>query len=100
VSAIVPALVPANACATAPSAVPATAHVQGYLKAVRLDPSSAPLWEGLGAAYQTLGRHTAALKVKGISGTGNVSGPVFGDVSVCFPIPARLVADSRWVWVI
>jgi superkiller protein 3 len=37
--------------------------VQGYLRAVRLDPSSAPLWEGLGAAYQTLGRHTAALKV-------------------------------------
>ncbi|GAX80151.1 hypothetical protein CEUSTIGMA_g7589.t1 [Chlamydomonas eustigma] len=36
--------------------------VQSYQKAVRFEPASAALWEGLAAAYQGLGRDTAALK--------------------------------------
>ena len=37
--------------------------VASYQHAVRAEPGSAALWEGLAAAYQALGRHTAALKV-------------------------------------
>ncbi|KAL6746388.1 hypothetical protein V8C86DRAFT_3149766, partial [Haematococcus lacustris] len=38
------------------------ASVVGYQRALRLSPASSRLWEGLGCAYQALGRHSAALK--------------------------------------
>ena len=37
-------------------------QVTSFQRAVRAEPGSACLWEGLGAAYQALGRQTAALK--------------------------------------
>jgi hypothetical protein len=37
-------------------------------RALRLEPGDGELWEGLAAAYQALGRHTASLKVRPTTG--------------------------------
>ncbi|MEW5298865.1 MAG: hypothetical protein WDW36_001941 [Sanguina aurantia] len=43
----------------------AAAAVETHQRALRLSPGSAEVWEGMGCAYQELGRNSAAIKVRG-----------------------------------
>lgn len=49
-----------------PPLLPNTLHPQAsFQRAIRGEPNDAELWEGLGAAYQALSRHSSALKAYG-----------------------------------